>query len=38
MSNMIYGESIPFETMMKRIQQYEGQLNKTVLGQIRMQG
>lgn len=38
MSNMIYGESIPFETMMKRIQQYEGQLNKTVLGQIKMQG
>ena len=38
MSNMIYGESIPCETMMKRIQQYEGQLNKTVLGQIRMQG
>ncbi len=38
MSNMIYGESIPFETMMKRIQQYEEQLNKTVLGQIRMQG
>lgn len=38
MSNMIYGESIPCETMMKRIQQFEEQLNKTVLDQIKMQG
>lgn len=38
MSNMIYGESIPCETMMKRIQQFEEQLNKTVLDQIKIQG
>ena len=38
MSNMIYGEIIPFETIMKKIQEFEDQLNKAVLNQIMMQG
>lgn len=38
MSNMIYGESIPFETIIKKIQEFEDQFNKAVLDQIMMQG